>query len=656
MCTFAAQPLLKLNPNQTMNRILPTCIVAISVLASQAQTTTIGSANRKAQPQKINDAVGDHRDPSHQPAPAGEARTVPFFTEDFSGGAVPANWTNIDELTPSGTPVVEFVWSNVPADVSVAALGYQPSSIFNSTTGLNGYLWCNSDRGLTAAPGFDHLTHLTTDALDCTGQPTVLLSFQSLIGVFDYDAATNVKVRVSTDLTNWTDFTPFPCLVTGAAAPPCVRWSANPETVELNISSVAANQPQIYVQWEWLGGWEYFWALDDVTLSPVPDYERQLLFSLVSHAGSGFEYGRIPRGQLLPEFILGGQVRNRGLNAQTNLTLTAQVIAPGGADSFNATETFATVASDDTAAMEQATTLPTDLAEGTYTVNFSVTSDQDAQEEDLTDDTDTREFALDDGLYSLDGIGVYASEQLTSTGTNSFPNNTDDIFLFTLYQIENNFSVDGIQVLLANGSTAGGLVQVSLHDTANVFANDPDSPLASSLDYEVTQADVDAGMLNVSFDSPWVLEPGGWYAAIKLNGNTGEDTLRVIDDVTVPQPNDGSLIFLPNETTPGGATGTFGNGNAFAIRLMGETVSGIADNKELSGVNMFPNPTSGIVNITFAKVGAYSVQVMNMLGETVATVRMNGNGTMDLGGFAAGIYSVRVSDGVKTTVQRVTLN
>ena len=105
------------------------------------------------------------------------------------------------------------------------------SATFNAPSASNGYVWANSDRGLPAAPASNHLTHLTTGAIDCSGQASVLLSFQSLIGVFDLDASTNVKVRMSTDMTTWSDFSPFPCLITGAAGPPCSRWSANPSWV-----------------------------------------------------------------------------------------------------------------------------------------------------------------------------------------------------------------------------------------------------------------------------------------------------------------------------------------------------------------------------------------------------------------------------------------
>jgi hypothetical protein len=263
----------------------------------------------------------------HQTAPNSfqSARATAFWSEDFSGGAIPSGWTNEDNLTPSGTPEVTFVWADDPGAVGVASLGYVPSSVFGGSSAGNGYLWANSDRGLTAAPGTDHLTQLTTGAIDCSNQSSVLFTMESLVGVFDYDGSTNVRLNVSTDGVTWTSFAPFPCLETGAAAPPCVRWSANPQFVAIDISSVAANQATVYLRFEWLGGWEYFWAIDDLNLSPVPEFELVMDYGVLSHTGTGEEYGRIPASQLNPTMLVGGTFLNNGASELTDVNVVMEV-------------------------------------------------------------------------------------------------------------------------------------------------------------------------------------------------------------------------------------------------------------------------------------------------------------------------------------------
>lgn len=51
-----------------------------------------------------------------------------------------------------------------------------------------------------------------------------------------------------------------------------------------------------------------------------------------------------------------------------------------------------------------------------------------------------------------------------------------------------------------------------------------------------------------------------------------------------------------------------------------------------------------------------TVEVFNALGAKVRTANFTGNSTsLDLTGNAAGIYSVRISDGKNNTVQRIAL-
>ncbi len=553
-----------------------------------------------------------------------------------------------------------FVWSNNPNDVGPSALGYTASAVFGASTAANGYLWANSDRGLANAPGFDHGTHLTTTAIDCSGQPSVQLTFESLIGVFDYDANTNVKVRVSTDgQQSWTDFIPFPCLVTGTPLPPCARWSANPQGCVVNISSVAAGQAEVFIQFEWIGGWEYFWAIDDLKLSTVPDYDRVLDFSVLSHSGYGNEFACIPRPQLGSTFILGGQVRNTGLNTQTNAVLHTEVTGPGGGVVFSAETTMGTngdgiIETADTSYVEEAVTLPGDLEEGIYTALTWYTSDQDANEVETSNDTVERAFKLDDLLYALDGIGVHLGTPSTSAiTTNSFIDSQDGVMAFTYYAISASTDVYGLEVLLSSNTVAGAMVRGSIHDSTLVVADeDVFSPLAQGTDYVVTQEDVDNGFVTLVFNEALSMDPGAYYAGFEMNSFDSTYTVGVVDDATVPQPGMASCINLQTVDPPG----TYSNGNALAIRMILDQTIGMDDSEELSGVSMFPNPTNGLVNLIIDVPGRYQVDLTNLLGENVAMHQFTGRTTMDLSGLAKGTYSVRITNGERTTVKRVTLN
>jgi hypothetical protein len=101
--------------------------------------------------------------------------------------------------------------------------------------------------------------HLTSTAIDCTNLTEVSLKFWRWIGVEQplYDHA---YVRVSNHGTNWTTVWENTAQVTDSA------WTQ----VEYDISSVADNQPTVYLRWTMGttdGGWRYCgWNIDDIQI------------------------------------------------------------------------------------------------------------------------------------------------------------------------------------------------------------------------------------------------------------------------------------------------------------------------------------------------------------------------------------------------------
>jgi hypothetical protein len=297
----------------------------------------------------------------------------------------------------------------------------------------------------------------------------------------------------------------------------------------------------------------------------------------------------------------------------------------------------------------------TDWPLGTYTTKMWISTDDQASDGDLNNDTIVRVFEVTTDVYSLDGLGVYPQTILSSLGTASFAFNTDGVYCFTNYFVRQDLTVYGLYVGINSQSVPGAVLAGSLHDTTDVMADDPTAPLTFGNDYTLTQADIDAGFVILPFNESYTLESTqGYFAGVKLYSSNGATHVRIVDDFTVPQP--GSYIYLGEPTQPGDEPGTAGNGNAFVIRLISNPNIGMEEREELEGVNVFPNPTNGLVNLTFTVQGAYSVELINALGETVSTQRLNGNSTIDLSDLAKGVYSVRISNKEKTTVQRISLN
>ncbi|HRH68768.1 MAG TPA: T9SS type A sorting domain-containing protein [Flavobacteriales bacterium] len=647
---------------------IPTLALVLVGGGASAQHAGISTAPDVASRTKAYTGTEYFRTPV-RPTPAQSGERVAFWSEDFSDGALPAGWTTEDLLTPVGgpddPPPAIFEWSDDPDAVAAAAAGQPLILSFLADGASNGYLWVNSDRGLPSAPGTEHLSVMTTSAIDCSGQPTVQLSMQSTIGAFDNDPLEFCKIKVSTNGTDWTDFFPFPCLTAGGAiTPPCSRFSDNPETVNINISSVAANQPTVYLQFEWQGLWEYYWAIDDLELSPLPPNEIQMSNAFTSQTGTGEEYGRVPLSQARPTINFGASIYNYGGEDQTNVTVTATVTGPVAFGPATATE--ALIEPDSTFFFDVDQALPGagELQVGQYTVDFTMTSDQIALDLDPTNNSGSRHFSYTTDVYSCDAIGLHPEgiETLAQVGSGSFTDNTENVKLLNYYEIYNNWTVTGVEIALGPATGVGSSLLVSILDTADVLATPAvvNEPLVeSTTPYVITQADIDAGVVTIAFDEDYPLTPNAYYVVASCFAGTDDNgdpsDVFILDDTTVPQPALMSALWIPFDP-PDNINFYGGNGTAWAVRLTSAANIGVREVSELEGVSMYPNPTNGILNINTTTNEKFTVEVMNVLGELMMTTKFTGMTTLDLAGFADGVYSVRISNGTSATVQRVTLN
>ncbi len=87
-------------------------------------------------------------------------------------------------------------------------------------------------------------------------------------------------------------------------------------------------------------------------------------------------------------------------------------------------------------------------------------------------------------------------------------------------------------------------------------------------------------------------------------------------------------------------------------------VVGVDENALNNGLSIFPNPTTGLVNLQFSENTQATVDVFNVLGERVMTSTFNTNGTrtMDLGALNNGVYYMNVVAGELTATRKITLS
>ncbi|MFT5919947.1 MAG: hypothetical protein ACI9FU_001762 [Granulosicoccus sp.] len=548
---------------------------------------------------------------------------------------------------------------------------YQIDTI-QSTTKFNGYAMVDSDEygGENGGTETEDSWFTTANPIDLNGTPNAVLEFETnyrrynsenpyiVIGIGD--GAGNVvwpELDPLTDISGMSNvFYAFPdwstqTNFTGEA-------TDNPELMRVNISSAlvglgSAELADIYIRFHWTGTWGYAWFVDDVRLVPQPIADILMEAAYVSHNGTGEEYGRIPQSQTGQDILVGSTVYNFGSDAADNLSWTADFAGP---TAFSASGSLAVLESDSTTEIEDMTNNAM-LDPGMYTGTYSVESDADnATGTEFGNNGGMREFMVTaNDAYSIDGIGVYSDNDLGSTGTNSFDDAADGLWMFAYYDIVGTMEIEGIELVLnvstTNGTVAGGTVQVALHDTSEVLNDNTLDPIVTSEALTITQADIDLGYVWVPFEEPYEITDRKIFAGVELFSNSEANHIRILDDETVPQPFYASMIHIPGDQT-------YSNGNAFGIRLNQAEAVGINEAiGDLANMTISPNPSTGVVNVNLNLDGATSLDI-NVIGidgaivATVSTDRVSGvyNQTLDLSDLANGVYFVKVSteNGLRT--------
>ena len=129
-----------------------------------------------------------------------------------------------------------------------------------------------------------------------------------------------------------------------------------------------------------------------------------------------------------------------------------------------------------------------------------------------------------------------------------------------------------------------------------------------------------------------------------------------------PQPSNGQHWLITSYSFTKGPNADHqtpaGNTNFTAITLDWNSTVGIEALSENSEINVYPNPSSGIVNVDFKK--ATEIKVENILGELIydeKVEQMNaGTKTIDLTNFPNGNYFISVMDGETASKYKVILN
>lgn len=97
----------------------------------------------------------------------------------------------------------------------------------------------------------------------------------------------------------------------------------------------------------------------------------------------------------------------------------------------------------------------------------------------------------------------------------------------------------------------------------------------------------------------------------------------------------------------------------YVIRVHSATTVGIVDRSDLSGVHVFPNPSTGIFNLSLDNLGEdVSVIVFDNQGREVMNQMVFGNAglvTVDLAAYPVGVYAISVKGSKTNALKKVVL-
>ncbi|MFA7449044.1 MAG: T9SS type A sorting domain-containing protein [Weeksellaceae bacterium] len=161
----------------------------------------------------------------------------------------------------------------------------------------------------------------------------------------------------------------------------------------------------------------------------------------------------------------------------------------------------------------------------------------------------------------------------------------------------------------------------------------------------------------------WIIKNSSNQTIIQGNGYANNQTYEI--DIEIPDGNDCYSFRILDTGSDGGATillkdvngtvlnesdGNYGAGYTIEFK---HGQLGLSE-QDLTAVNIYPNPSNGVVNVTSDKT-IDSVQVYDLSGKLIRTLnKLSTNKTeLDLSAFGKGTYVLRIETGKTVTTKKV---
>lgn len=433
----------------------------------------------------------------------------------------------------------------------------------------------------------------------------------------------------------------------------------------------------------------YFWMIDDITISDVPDHSLE--FTALGNGapahdiifdgdGANSKHGIMALGQATT-IGMDGNILNYGTVTQTNVKLKVEIEDDNGTNITTLTSaTGGTIAENDTLDFNTAFTSQTwtPTAAGSYNLIYSMTSDSSGVagfEAPL--DTFTLNVTANT-LHSIDWNAFsnnIGTEELGDDGSGLasrlyFPN-------ANVGAPTNHVYLENLDIRFSTQSAAGGEVLVEIQDSSIDLATTFNNAPIFSNSFDVTAAmvggtgtfDLRDSVYNTWKDE-WELfgrkldANNSYYMVAYLFSNSGVSPVQIANDQTFPQPSLSGIMFNvdDNRWYVGYTTGLDMNAPWLRARFADTPDANIGLNEESSiDFNVYPNPVVGNdFSLQIAEEGNYTLELVNLTGQLVqaSTIHIERNEVkkVDVSTLAKGVYVLNIkgdnlSESVKITVK-----
>ena len=563
---------------------------------------------------------------------ASSSTISPIWEEDFSSG-FPSGWSRYTSNMTSGLSTCNWQWTlDGTWGYYNGNQGVSGSNDLTSSSATNGFLISDIDSanhyayGQPSGSTYEYIeSFFTTDAIDLSLYPAVSLEFEHL---FRYNnlgtgSFTPPTVYISSDSINWTSY-----LVNNNIANN--TQSSNPEITSMNISSVAGNQSTVYIKFGWVARC-YYWMLDDIKI--VETDPNRLEISDMTYGGwwigyqstgdIGIDYTFNPMSQVSASpYRVEAIVRNNGASSQTTTRLNIN-IDEGGSSAFTAFSNplVSNVNSIDTMAAKVDFS-PTNY--GYHNVQVWATSDSFPSTDTLTKGT-----VVTDTVYGVDYD--WNSDGANAGGGFYLGRYCGGQVLANAFDIYTNTTLTSISFHVNDKSVVGAELNVELYETnGQVWLEESDS-------YTLTASDI-GSWVTLPLLTPYPLFAGTSYMA-SVRGSQHPTDTSLISSTTNPNTS----RYLQDNC---GSGTWYTVSKALLIRMNFGGLSSVVNQDKKFNFDIYPNPSSGEINIISSNTDMLNIELVNTLGQVVYVENdvLLDSKRLDLEHFDSGIYILRIKN------------